>query len=89
MLVHDNDPKHRSKIVADWIHSKQIEKWPSPPHSPDLNPLEQVCLFIQRELQKTASRNLQELRNKIIEIWDLIREETTAPHVGEVSGRFK
>ncbi len=26
MLVHDNDPKHRSKIVADWIHSKQIEK---------------------------------------------------------------
>jgi hypothetical protein len=26
VLMHDDDPKHRSKIVADWVHSKQIEK---------------------------------------------------------------
>jgi hypothetical protein len=56
VLMHDNDPKHLSKIVADWIHSRQIEKLPWPPHSPDLNPLEHIWLFIKRQLQKKSSK---------------------------------
>ncbi|CAF3030617.1 unnamed protein product [Rotaria sp. Silwood2] len=50
VLMDNNDPKHRSKIVVDWLRSMNIEKLPWPPHSSDLSPLEHIWLFIKREL---------------------------------------
>jgi transposase len=40
--VQDNDPKHISKATVKWMEDNQINHWPTPPESPDLNPIEQV-----------------------------------------------
>ncbi|CAF1398216.1 unnamed protein product [Rotaria sordida] len=88
VLMDDNNPKHRSKIVVDWVRSMGIEKLWRPSRSPDLNPLEHIWLFVKRELQKAPAQNLIELKEKIIEIWNSIEEKTTAPLVNSVQNRL-
>jgi len=41
-LVMDNDPKQRSKSTSEWIKANKINQWPTPPESPDLNPIERI-----------------------------------------------
>jgi len=41
-LYHDNDPKHSSVYIESFLERNNINWWPSPPESPDLNPIELV-----------------------------------------------
>ncbi|KAG1442998.1 hypothetical protein G6F55_012800 [Rhizopus delemar] len=38
----DNDPKHISKIVKEWINQQPFEELEWPSQSPDLNPIENM-----------------------------------------------
>ena len=37
-LFQDNDPKHASQYIKDFFACKNINWWPTPPESPNLNP---------------------------------------------------
>ena len=38
----DNDPKHTSNYVRDFLKTKKVYWWKTPAESPDLNPIEKV-----------------------------------------------
>ena len=38
----DNDPKHTSHYIRDFLKSNKIYWWKTPAESPDLNPTEKV-----------------------------------------------
>ena len=40
--MHDNDCKHTSGLIKDWLKRKMIETLPWPPYSPDFNPIENL-----------------------------------------------
>ena len=40
--MQDNDPKHRSRLAQRFYDGNGINRWRTPPESPDLNPIENL-----------------------------------------------
>ena len=72
-LVMDNDPKHRSKSISEWMKANKINHWPTPPESPDLNPIERLWAamkyYIRRRVKPTKK---EELTQGIREFWSTV-----------------
>ena len=47
----DNDAKHVSVETLKWYSSYEIEIETGPPHSPDINPIENVSGTIKKKLK--------------------------------------
>ena len=52
VFEHDDDPKHMSKIVQEWLASQpyQLLQWLA--QSPDLNPIEYFWALLKQRLNK-------------------------------------
>ncbi|QRV75773.1 DDE superfamily endonuclease [Ceratobasidium sp. AG-Ba] len=66
----DNDPKHTSQVARDWLSAQSISVLPWPAQSPDLNIIEHVWSYVDRQVHSrcTPPKNLTEL-------WEAIKEE--------------
>ena len=50
-LFHDNDPKHPSQYIEDFFTRNNVSWWPTPPESPDLNPIENIWGSLKQYLR--------------------------------------
>ena len=69
-FMHDNDSKHTSALVKDWLVKQHMKTLPWPPHSPDLNPVEHLWDELERRLKERQPKNRQELRNLLFKEWN-------------------
>ena len=66
----DNDPKHTSKRAREYYTSSGVNWWPTPPESPDLNPIENVWHELKHHLRKVYKPTTkQQLLDGIQEFW--------------------
>lgn len=65
----DNDPKHKSKLVQQWINKNGIDCLEWPPYSPDLNPIENLWAHVKRRVEAKNSKTLDELRRALEAEW--------------------
>jgi transposase len=76
LFQQDNDPKHKSKLVAEWFqeHRVKVMDWPS--QSPDLNIIEPMWEELTRQVQGQRARNVKEKFQQLLEAWAAIPDGT-------------
>ena len=67
--MHDNDPKHTSGSVKDWLKGKRIQTLPWPLYSLDFNPIENLWDELERRVKKKKHqpKNITQLELLLIQ----------------------
>ena len=75
VFQHDNDPKHKCKLVTEWLEKEKVKvlKWPS--QSPDLNPIENLWEALKRKVSGHNVRNKGQFLEILKEAWESISPE--------------
>jgi len=69
----DNDPKHTSHYAADYLKDNGINWWPTPPESPDLNPIELIWHELKTYIRtKVKPINKEQLVDGIAKFWTTV-----------------
>ena len=68
----DNDPKHTSNYLKDFINKNKIEKLDWPSQSPDLNPIEHVWAYMNRDLRGKNFKTRDDLKSELLSLWSNI-----------------
>ncbi len=78
IFQHDNDPKHKSKLVQEWLSNQEFDVLSWPAQSPDLNPIENLWSEVKRKLNKFKSppKGILELWERIESTWNEITVQT-------------
>lgn len=84
----DNDPKHTSRLVQEWLvyNTRQLR---TPPQSPDMNPIEHLWDELGRRLKKRHIRSKSELKTALEEEWAQIQPSVTKKLVESMPRRMK
>lgn len=83
----DNDPKHTSRVVADWLQSNEVRvlKWPA--QSPDLNPIENLWEIVDRQIRLHNYTRKEDLSNAVLSEWQKVSKDTVDKLIGSMHGR--
>ena len=69
-FMQDNDPKHTSKAAKEFFARENINWWPTPPESPDMNPIENLWHELKEDIRSTVKPTTKrELINGIVQFW--------------------
>ena len=68
IFQHENDPKHRAIINANWLNRNGVERLHWPSFSPDLDPIEDLWDKVEQRLKKKQSKSQNKLKESLIEV---------------------
>lgn len=85
----DNDPKHRSRYIEEFMKSKKIYWWKTPAESPDLNPIEKVWGSMKNYLRNVyfrcqENRSLAGLKTGIKNFWKTLKPKTCRKYINHI-----
>lgn len=66
----DNDPKHKSNLVKNWLNHNNITVLDWPAQSPDLNPIENLWGMFEREMQGQKYSKTEDLFEALHKHWN-------------------
>lgn len=89
IFLHDNDPKHKSKLVTEYLQENDVNVMDHPPQSPDLNVIEHLWDEIGRKLLEKNIRSKADLRSEITTMWESISPDVTKKLVESMPRRLK
>ncbi len=72
LFQQDNAACHASRLTTSFLRENNITTMTWPAQSPDLNPIENLWGYIKHLLKKINFKNLTELKEAIIKIWNEI-----------------
>jgi transposase len=68
-VLHDRDPKYQSALVQQWLFNKGIQCIEFPPHSPDLNPIENLWSRVKHLVEEQNPADIEELKELLDTVW--------------------
>ncbi len=84
-----NDPKHTALVVREWLLYNTPKQLHSPPQSPDLNPIEHLWDYVERQLHKHTITSKATLKEAIRHEWARVPPEFTQKLVSSMNNRLK
>lgn len=85
----DNDPKHSSHVVREWLLYNVPKQLHTPPQSPDLNPIEHLWDVLERRIRTHNITSKATLKAALQEEWSKIGEADTAKLVFSMPKRLE
>ena len=82
----DNDRKHTSGLIKDWLKRERIQPpiWSS--YSPDFNPIQSLWDELEQRVKNHQPKNMTELELLFIQKWNNIELSAVEKLVDSVSG---
>ena len=90
IFMQDNDPKHKSNVVMEWLRNSEIKVLEWPAQSPDLNPIENVWSLLKYRLFKHYDHppaGMHELWERTSKVWYEITEKECQKYIGTMRMR--
>lgn len=87
-FVHDGAPAHRAKDTAAVVRELGLDDLGHPPQSPDLNPIENLWAIMKQELNKDPACSLDDLKEKLADIWYNLDVAVVRKTVMSMAGRL-
>lgn len=72
VFMHDNDPKHTSKLVKSYLLDEKVKVLDWPAQSPDLNPIEHIWAYMKSKIYDQNLLSKNQIIEKIKLIWNSI-----------------
>lgn len=85
----DNDPKHSSLIVKEWLTFNCPKLIKTPAQSPDLNVIEHLWAKLETEIRKHNITNKENLKKALLEEWEKITPDFTQKLVESIPNRLR
>lgn len=84
LFQQDNDPKHSSYLVKEWLLYNVKTQLRTPPQSPDFNPIEHLWELLERRIRKHTITSKAALQNALQEEWNKISAGDTRKFVNSM-----
>lgn len=86
----DNDPKHTSILVKNWMEKQNFQSLKWPPQSPDMNPIENLWSYVKSQLAKYAvpPNGMMELWERTKDVWYSIPPEMVLRYTQSMPNRI-
>jgi transposase len=91
IFQHDNDPKHKSRSIQEWLGEQEFDVIEWPPQSPDLSPIENLWATLIRRLNQYESppKGMIELWERVESEWNKIEAEECRRLVESMPDRIR
>jgi hypothetical protein len=91
MVMEDGAPIHRSNVAKQFQDSYSLQTIYHPAQSPDMNPIEHIWRLLKERVNKhpQISANVKQLKEALLEEWDLIDMETINRLIESMPERVK
>lgn len=84
----DNDPKHSSRIVKEWLLYRTPKTLDHPPQSPDLNPIEHLWEHLDKKIRERRISCKDDLKIALQDEWSKISPDFTKTLVDSMPRRL-
>ena len=90
IFQHDNAPTHTAHVVREALRDLELEVMEWPPHSPDLNPIENLWALLKAEIYKIRPdlidmRNNEETKAILIDTAQIAWDQLNLEHLKHLS----